>query len=129
MLRPLLVLLMTAPAQAETRCGWFDHPSPNMVELVDADGLWSIAWPGAGTVYYTPGYDRAYTQAFDDRVRINTRGEIITDGPGYGYSCACVEGAFDRSEGKALSISRLTEIPIARCEADPKLPDMTPWGN
>jgi hypothetical protein len=129
MLRPLLLLLMTTPAHAETRCGWFDHPSPNIIELTDADGLWSIAWPSPGTEFYPPGYDEAYTQAFDDRVRINTRGEIIIEGPGYGYSCACVEGEFDRDIGKALSISRLTELPIAQCQADPKLPVRTPWGN
>ena len=128
MLRPLLLLLLALPANAETRCGWFDHPSPNMVDLTDADGLWSLAWPGTGTVYYAPGYDEAYTQAFDDRVRINTRGEIITDGPGYGYSCACVEGKFDRNKGTALAVSRLTELPIAQCEADPKLPKVQLYG-
>ncbi|MDP3195952.1 DUF4087 domain-containing protein [Tabrizicola sp.] len=127
MLRPLVLLLLAAPAHAETRCGWFDHPSPNLVDLIDADGLWSIAWPGSGTVYYPPGYDEAYTRAFDDRVRINSSGEIITEGAGYGYSCACVEGEFDRNKGEALSISRLTELPLAQCKADPKLPDMNPW--
>ncbi len=126
MFRPLLLLTLAAPVQAETRCGWFDHPSPNIVELIDADGLWSIAWPTPGTEFYPPGYFEAYTRAFDDRVRINSRGEVITDGPGYGYSCACVGGEFDRSRGKALSISRLTEIPMARCENDPKLPDRNP---
>ena len=131
MLRPFLLtatLLSALPAQAETRCGWFDHPSPNMVELTDADGLWVIAWPGSGTVFYPPGYSEAYTQAFDDRVRINTRGEVITEGPGYGYSCACVEGEFDRNKGKALSVASLTEIPLARCEADTKLPKRQLYG-
>jgi Protein of unknown function (DUF4087) len=129
MFRPLLLLLLSTPAHAETRCGWFDHPSPNIVELTDADGLWSIAWPSPGTEFYPPGYDKAYTQAFDDRVRINSRGEIITEGPGYGYSCACVDGTFDRDTGKALSISRLTERPIALCRDDPKLPDRSHAGN
>jgi hypothetical protein len=124
MLRPLVLILLVAPAHAETRCGWFDHPGPNLVDLTDADGVWSIAWPGSGTVYYPPGYDTAYTSAFDNRVRISTSGEIITEGPGYGYSCACVDGEFDRNKGTALSISRLTELPLAQCEADPKLPDM-----
>ncbi len=125
----IVAVLIATPAAAatETRCGWFDHPSPNIVDLIDADGLWSIAWPGSGTVFYPPGYFEAYTSAFDDRVRINSRGEIITEGPGYGYSCACVHGEFDRNEGEALSISRLTELPISQCESDPNLPDMNPW--
>lgn len=127
MLRPLVLLLLAAPAHAETRCGWFDNPSPNLVDLIDADGLWSIAWPGSGTVFYPTGYFEAYTGAFDDRVRINSRGEIINDGPGYGYSCACVIGEFDLNKGEALSIVRLTEPPIATCENDPKLPAMNPW--
>ena len=126
MFRPLLitVAVLAFPAQAETRCGWFDHPSPNTVELIDADGLWTLASPGAGTVYYAPGYDEAYTQAFDDRLRLDYTGKPTAHS--YGFSCACVEGEFRGDE--VLSVARLREIPMARCDQDPNLPKFELYG-
>ena len=117
-LTPLtLITLLATPtlATAETRCGWYHNPTPGNVILEDADGQWWISTQGSAPV---PGFDDAYTPAFDNRVRIDYAGQV-TDR--YGYSCACAEGAF--TGDAVLSISRLTELPIAQCEDDPNLPD------
>lgn len=117
----MMLLTVAAPVSAEQRCGWYHNPTPANVILEDADGRWWISLQGSAPA---PGFEDAYTPAFDDRVRFNYRGELITSGPGYGYSCACAEGVFDTDtadyEG-VISISRLTEIPVSRCENDPKL--------
>jgi Protein of unknown function (DUF4087) len=122
MLRPLLLtatLLAALPAQAETRCGWYHNPGPGNVILEDADGQWWISVQGSAP---SPGFEEAYTAAFDNRTRIDYSGNVTQR---YGYSCACAEGVFDASRGQyenVLSISRLTEIPLARCVKDPALP-------
>jgi Protein of unknown function (DUF4087) len=116
-------LLATLPAAAETRCGWYINPGPANVILEDADGQWWLSMQGRPPA---PGFDDAYTTAFDNRLRIDYRGQP-TDR--YGYSCACAEGSFDASRGqydKVLSISSLREIPMQRCEADPNLPPIDP---
>jgi len=125
-LRPLLLaalLAFPAFASTETRCGWYDHPSPNIVDLISADGSWSISWPGIKD--YPPGFKKAYTRALSERVRIDAGGEIRTQGPGYKYSCACMDGECRSDE--VIAISLLTEFPISQCANDPDLPDMNPW--
>jgi hypothetical protein len=117
-LTPLtLITLLVTPtlAAAETRCGWYHNPTPGNVILEDADGQWWLSTQGSAPV---PGFEDAYTPAFDNRLRLDYAGRV-TDR--YGYSCACAEGAFGKDE--VLSISRLTELPLSRCEADPNLPD------
>jgi hypothetical protein len=119
MLRPFLLLLLAGPAQAETRCGWYHNPTPGNVFLEDADGQWWISTQGSAPA---PGFEDAYTPAFDDRLRMDYGGQVTQR---YGYSCACAEGEFDPNRdvyATVLSISRLTEIPLSRCEQDPALP-------
>lgn len=114
-----LFAALPAAAKTETRCGWYHNPTPANVILEDADGQWWFSRQGGPSV---PGFDEAYTAAFDNRLRIDYAGQV-TDR--YGYSCACAEGEFDANGGQydnVLSISRLTEIPLARCEQDPALP-------
>ncbi len=117
----MIVMVVAGPAMAERRCGWYHNPTPANVILEDADGQWWISQQGSAPA---AGFKDAYTLAFDDRVRFNSRGQVITSGPGYGYSCACVDGVFDADAPRyenVLSVSRFTELPVARCEADPKL--------
>jgi hypothetical protein len=114
-------LLAALPAAAETRCGWYHNPGPGNVILEDADGQWWLSFQGRPPV---PGFDEAYTTAFDDRLRLDYQGQPTQR---YGSSCACAEGVFDASRAEydtVLSITSLREIPLARCEEDPKLPPL-----
>jgi hypothetical protein len=115
----IMVLITAGPVAAETRCGWYHNPTPANVILEDADGQWWISKQGSPEV---PGFLDAYTPAFDDRVRIDYAGKV-TDR--YGYSCACAEGDFDADGTQyenVRSISRLVELPVSQCKADPALP-------
>ncbi|MBN8632250.1 MAG: DUF4087 domain-containing protein [Rhodobacterales bacterium] len=124
MLRTLLVaaaIAATLPAQAQTtlRCGWYHNPTPGNAILQDADDQWWLSRQGNAPV---PGFEDAYTTTFDNRLRFDYADET-TDG--YGYSCACAEGVFDEDAPaykNVRSVSRLTEIPLSRCEQDPSLP-------
>ncbi|WP_180996082.1 DUF4087 domain-containing protein [Tabrizicola aquatica] len=122
MLRPVLLtaaLLAALPAGAETRCGWYHNPTPANVILEDADGQWWLSMQGGPAA---PGFEDAYTTAFDNRLRIDYAGQVTQR---YGYSCACAEGEFDASRGQydnVISIRSLKEIPLARCEQDAALP-------
>lgn len=114
-----LVAALPAAADTETRCGWYHNPTPANVLLEDADGQWWFSRQGGPSV---PGFEDAYTTAFDNRVRIDYAGKVTQR---YGYSCACAVGVFDASRDpheNTLSISRLTEIPMHRCQQDPNLP-------
>ena len=121
-----IALFLAAPANAERRCGWYNNPSPANVFLKDADGFWWIAKQGSPPA---PGSNDAYTPAFDDRVRLDAAGKIVTNGGSYGYSCACADGVFGPvGSGEVLSITRLDALPIAQCENDPNLPDSPYFG-
>lgn len=114
-----LVAALPADAKSERRCGWYHNPTPANVVLADADGQWWISRQGSAPV---PGFEDAYTPAFDNRLRMDYGGEV-TDS--YGYSCACADGEFAPDaelEENVQSISRLTELPIEKCRADPALP-------
>lgn len=124
----LIAALLAAPAFAktETRCGWYHNTSPANVFLEDADGQWWISMQGSPPAR---GFDDAYTTDFDNRVRIDYSGKVTQR---YGFSCACAEGKFDAGRSQyenVLSIQSLREIPMERCEGDPKLPKIEFYGN
>jgi hypothetical protein len=115
-------LLAALPAQAETvrRCGWYHNPTPAKVVLKDADDFWWISQQGTPPA---PGFNEAYTPAFDNRDR------VVTNGSSYGYSCACADGDFGPAGSmKVRSISRLKAQPIAQCQNDPNLSDNPYFG-
>lgn len=128
-MRPFLLTaaLLAMPAHAETRCGWYHHPTPGWHYLRDADGEWwfsnSAKAPAFGYVS-VPGFEAAYDQAFDERVRLDYTGKATENS--YGFSCACAEGEF--LGDKVLSLARLREIPMARCDDDPNLPEFELYG-
>jgi hypothetical protein len=118
-----LAALAALPAAAETRCGWYHNPGPGNVILEDADGQWWLSRQGSAP---SPGFEEAYTPAFDNRLRLDPAGQVTQR---YGSSCACAEGRFDGSrpqDDAVLAITSLTEIPLARCQADPNLPPLFP---
>jgi hypothetical protein len=121
MLRAFLLLLLAAPAGAETRCGWYHHNSATNLYLEDADGLWVIWEQG---ITPNPIADDAYPSGFEDRTVMDYGGNIVTtDYAKRGVSCVCAKGAFgEPGSGVVHAISRFTALPLAQCETDPNLP-------
>jgi len=118
----VMTALIAAPtlAKTETRCGWYNNPTPGNVFLKDADGFWWISQQGTPPA---PGFDDAYTPAFDDRDR------VVTNGSSYGYSCACANGDFGPVGSMQVRlIAQLKALPLAQCENDSNLPDSPYFG-
>lgn len=91
----------------ETRCGWFENPTPANAWLVDKDNEWIIGLQG--------GY-----QADGDWPDIPDRQWIKTN-VNYGYGCACVRASFDRRSKRVIRILSSRPRPLSACRRDPAL--------
>lgn len=95
-----------APATvlAETRCGWFDNPTPANASLHDREAEWIIAVQG--------GY-----QAEGDWPSFGPKQWIETNGH-YGYGCACLRMRVDRETHHVLEIESARARPLSACRRD-----------
>lgn len=97
-----------AAPQIETRCGWFDNPSPGNASLFDRDDEWLIAMQGE-------------YEARGDWPRFK-RGEWVNSGNGsMGYGCACMKVRISRKSHKVLEIRSARAQPLAICRRDKSL--------
>src|SRR5688572_24091133 len=92
------------PALAETRCGWFENPTPANAWLVDRDGEWTIAVQG--------GY-----QADGDWPDFKDNQWVKTN-INYGYGCACMKVTTDRADKRVVTIHTATAKPLSTCRRD-----------
>jgi hypothetical protein len=90
--------------RVETRCGWFENPTPANAWLVDKNGEWTIGIQG--------GY-----QADGDWPNIPERQWVATNNT-YGYGCACIKGSFDRKQGRVINIVNSRARPLSACRGD-----------
>ena len=98
----------------ETRCGWFDNPSPGNFFLTDADSDWVIALQGGPGVQ---GFDTLPESSF------NFGGDWVSYNGSYGFGCACIEGDFGHPRtGKIYEIFDLEPLAMSRCTLDRNLP-------
>lgn len=96
---------IAGPASApQTRCGWFDNPTPGNAWLHDRDGEWTIAIQG--------DYEAAgdWPEFKDSRwVRAN--------GP-HGYGCACIKAVVDADTRQIVRIVSASSRPLGVCRKD-----------
>lgn len=99
----------SAPAQFETRCGWFSNPTPANIWLYDRDGQWTIGVQGS-------------YQIEDDweRPKFKARQWVRTNG-NYGYGCACLQLRVDKETHRVAEIRSSRVRPLAACRNDPSL--------
>lgn len=70
------ILLLSAPAAEENRCGWFINPTPGNAWLKDRDGEWTVGIQGGEqTEGGWPSFGR---------------GRWVATNGSYGYGCACM---------------------------------------
>ncbi len=93
-----------APAQAETRCGWFDNPTPANASLHDREGEWVIGVQGGH-------------QAEGDWPEFGRRQWVETNGH-YGYGCACMRLRVNRETHEVLAIESARARPLSACRRD-----------
>lgn len=101
-----------AEALAETRCGWFENPTPANAWLTDAKGQWIIGTQGG-------------SQADGDWPSFGKSQWIKTNGS-YGYGCACMKVTTDADDMKVLSILSATAKPLSACRKDKALKGKEP---
>ncbi len=97
----------TAARKTETRCGWWENPTPSNVWFSDKDGEWTVSIQG--------GYQAEGDWAeFKDNQWVKTNGN-------YGYGCACLDVTTDKAERNILTIKNARARPLSACRKDKKL--------
>lgn len=96
-----------ATAAAETRCGWFDNPTPGNASLHDRADQWIVGVQGGH-------------QAEGDWPSFGPKQWVETNGH-YGYGCACMTVEVDRESGRVLEIKSARARPLSACRRDPAL--------
>ncbi|WP_342165044.1 DUF4087 domain-containing protein [Methylobacterium sp. SD21] len=103
---------LAAAAKDETRCGWFDNPSPGNASFYDRDGEWTIAIQGGH-------------QAKGDWPPTFPPAQYVKAGTGsYGRGCACFEASFDAAEHVVVAIKAARSRTLKECRADRKLKEI-----
>ncbi|HWW74139.1 MAG TPA: DUF4087 domain-containing protein [Pyrinomonadaceae bacterium] len=92
------------PVEAETRCGWFDNPTPANASLHDREGEWIIGVQGGH-------------QAEGDWPEFGPKQWVETNGH-YGYGCACMKVEVDRETHHVLRIESARARPLSACRRD-----------
>ena len=91
-------------AAAETRCGWFDNPTPANASLHDREGEWIISVQGGH-------------QAEGDWPSFGPKQWVETNGH-YGYGCACLRLQVDRETHRVTEIESARARPLSACRRD-----------
>lgn len=117
-MKPVLLALFAAaalalPARAETRCGWVVNPTPANWWLTDAEAEWVISLQGGEEA-----------EGMDNLPDFTAGEWVVTNGASHGYGCACMGVTTDRTKGRITRITSVRQLKLAKCEADPALPDM-----
>jgi|CXWL01.1.fsa_nt_gi hypothetical protein len=89
---------------AETRCGWFQNPTPANAWLVDREGSWIISTQGVGGLI--EGWPNIQPSQW-----VETNGH-------YGYGCACMKVNVNKSERRITKIFSSYGRPLSACRKD-----------
>jgi hypothetical protein len=99
-----------APAapKPQTRCGWFDNPTPQNVWLYDGDDDWTISMAGGHVA------EGDWPQFKDSRW-------VYSGNASYGYGCACMRVQVNAETSEIDRIVSSRTRPLAACRQDPRL--------
>ena len=96
----------SAPSGFETRCGWFDNPTPANVWFYDRDGEWTIGVQGGYQVegdwpwpHFKPG-------------------QWVATNNDYGYGCVCMEMRVNKETREVSEIRSSRARPLSACRKD-----------
>ena len=95
-----------APAaqKFETRCGWWDNPTPANASLLDREAEWIVSVQGGH-------------QAEGDWPSFGPKQWVETNGH-YGYGCACLRMRADPETNRVLEIESARARPLSACRRD-----------
>ena len=97
------------PNKFETRCGWFQNPTPANYSLYNKDNEWFIGVQGDHQVknFQIPAFKRGQWMNFFER--------------SYGYGCACFQMTVDKETQNVLEIKKSYSKPLSACRKDKAL--------
>lgn len=105
-------LLIASPSalanETETRCGWFENPTPGNAWLIDRHGEWTVGLQGG---YQAEGDWPSFSNS--QWVKTNVH---------YGYGCACMKVVADHASKRILKIVSAKAKPLSACHSDTSLP-------
>jgi hypothetical protein len=90
----------------ETRCGWFDNPTPSNISLYDRDNEWIIGVQGGHQV----------EKEWDWPVFVPK--QWIRTNNNYGYGCVCMQIKINRKTHEVLEIKDAQAQSLAVCRQD-----------
>jgi len=93
----------------ETRCGWYDNPTPGNYWLSDKDTEWIIGIQGG---YQLEDFSAPVFQANQ---------WVETPSGSYGYGCACFQMTVDKETSRVLEIKKSYVKPLSVCRKDKAL--------
>ena len=108
----LIMPPLTLAKNYETRCGWFDNPTPANYSLYDKDSEWIIGVQG--------GYQ------VDDFDWPDFKKQWVATNNSYGYGCACFQMTVDPETSRAVEIKKSYARPLSACRKDKVL--RKKWG-
>lgn len=95
-----------APAEFETRCGWFSNPTPANIWFYDRDGEWTIGVQGG---YQVEG-DWDWPEF--------KPGQWVNTNINYGYGCVCMDVRVNKATHKVVEIKSVRARPLDTCRKD-----------
>lgn len=96
--------------QLETRCGWFDNPTPANVSLFDRDAEWIIGVQGGHQV-----------EGDWDWPEFKPGQWVTTNAGSYGYGCVCLRLRVNKQTHQVLEIKSSSARPLSVCRRDRSL--------
>lgn len=93
----------------ETRCGWFDNPTPSNMSLYDRDGEWAI------------GIQGGYQVKTDWDWPVFASGQWVQTNGDYGYGCVCMQMKANGQNHEVLAIKSTRAQSLSVCRQDPSL--------
>lgn len=94
----------------ETRCGWFENPTPANIWFYDREAEWTIGVQGG---YQVPG-DWPWPT-------FKPRQWVVTNAGDHGYGCACLQLRVNKQTHEVLAIKTARGRPLSACRQDPSL--------
>lgn len=97
------------PAKFETRCGWYDNPTPGNHWLSDKEDEWIFGVQGGYQLedFVAPVFKKTQWVSFFGR--------------SYGYGCACFRMRVDKDTKYVLKIKSSYARPLSVCRKDKAL--------
>lgn len=112
----LLLAVASSANAAETRCGWYQAPTPGNLWLTDRDARWSIMSQGQALGPDAAGLDKL--PAFNPGQFVETN----VPGTGYGYGCACLAVDTQAGSHRIVRVRSGRIAPLDQCRRDRNLP-------